>query len=63
MTPSAFAAALKNAGLPEGLAELLAESDAGASQGGLFDGSRTLSALIGRPTTPMAEVVRKALTA
>ena len=62
MNPSAFAAALKNAGLPEGLSDLLADSDAGASQGGLFDGSRTLSALICRPTTPMAEVVRKALT-
>ncbi len=63
MPPADFAAALKHAGLPEGLADLLADSDAGASRGGLFDDSRTLSALIGRPTTPMAEVVRKALAA
>jgi NAD(P)H dehydrogenase (quinone) len=63
MPPADFAAALKHAGLPEGLADLLADSDAGASKGGLFDDSRTLSALIGRPTTPMAEVVRKALAA
>ena len=63
MGPADFAAALKQAGLPEGLADLLADSDAGASQGGLFDDSRTLSSLIGRPTTPMSEVVRKALAA
>lgn len=61
MPPADFAAALKHAGLPEGLADLLADSDAGASRGGLFDDSRTLSTLIGRPTTPMAEVIRKAL--
>ena len=63
MPPTAFAAALRNAGLPEGVADLLADSDAGASQGGLFDDSRTLSSLIGRPTTPMPEVIRKALAA
>ena len=63
MGPADFAAALRNAGLPEGLADLLADSDAGASQGGLFDHSHTLSTLIGRPTTPMSEVVRKALAA
>lgn len=56
-----FAAALKGAGLPDGLAEMLADSDAGAAQGGLFDDSRTLSALIGRPTTPYAEVIKAAL--
>ena len=61
MPPADFAAALKHAGLPEGLADLLADSDAGASRGGLFDDSRTLSTLIGRPTTPMPEVIRKAL--
>ena len=63
MRPADFAVALKKAGLPEGLADLLADSDAGASQGGLFDDSRTLSSLLGRPTTPMAVVVRKALVA
>ncbi|QUG73710.1 NAD(P)H-binding protein (plasmid) [Erwinia sp. E602] len=56
-----FAAALKGAGLPDGLAEMLADSDAGAAQGGLFDDSRTLSGLIGRPTTPYAEVIKAAL--
>ena len=53
-----FAAALKNVGLPAGLADMLADSDVGASKGGLFDDSRTLSKLIGRPTTSLAESVK-----
>jgi NAD(P)H dehydrogenase (quinone) len=58
-----FAAALKGAGLPGPLAELLADSDAGAAQGGLFDDGRQLSALIGRPTEPMAEGLARVLAA
>ncbi|QET64800.1 SDR family oxidoreductase [Citrobacter werkmanii] len=53
-----FAAALKNFGLPAGLAEMLADSDVGASKGGLFDDSHTLSKLIGRPTTSLADSVK-----
>jgi len=49
---------LRTAGLPEPLAQLLAESDNGAFQGGLYDDSKQLSGLIGRPTTPMAETVK-----
>lgn len=56
-----FAAALKGAGLPEGLAEMLADSDAGAEKGSLFDDSRQLSKLIGRPTTSWQAVIRAAL--
>ena len=56
-----FEAALKGAGLPEGLAALLADSDAAAAQGALFDGGRQLSALIGRPTTPLAAAMKAAL--
>ena len=56
-----FAAALKGAGLPEGLAEMLADSDAGAEKGGLFDDSHQLSKLIGRPTTSWQAVFRSAL--
>lgn len=52
-----FAAALKSVGLPDGLADMLADSDVGASKGGLFDHSKTLSKLIGRPTTTLAESV------
>ena len=53
-----FAAALKSVGRPAGLADMLADSDVGAAKGGLFDDSRTLSALIGRPTTPLAESIK-----
>ena len=53
-----FAAALKSVGLPAGLADMLADSDTGASKGGLFDDSHTLSKLIGRPTTSLADSVK-----
>lgn len=61
MPEAAYKAALLGAGLPEGLADLLADSDAGAAQGALFDDGRQLSALIGRPATPMAASVAAAL--
>lgn len=56
-----FAAALMGAGLPEGFAKLLADSDAGAAKGGLFDDGHQLSALIGRPTTPLAASLKAML--
>ncbi|MBU9812070.1 SDR family oxidoreductase [Rahnella perminowiae] len=56
-----FAKALLGAGLPEGLANMLADSDAGAGKGGLFDDSHTLSKLIGRPTTPVKDVIAATL--
>jgi NAD(P)H dehydrogenase (quinone) len=52
---------LLDAGLPEPLAALLADSDTGASRGALFDDSHSLSQLIGRPTTPLAEVIASTL--
>ncbi|WP_275556292.1 SDR family oxidoreductase [Mixta sp. Marseille-Q2659] len=58
-----FAALLIEAGLPQGLAEMLADSDAGAAQGGLYDESGTLSQLIGRATTPWQETIAAALKA
>lgn len=58
-----FAALLLKAGLPQGLAEMLADSDAGAAQGGLFDNSGTLSQLIGRATTPWQETIAATLKA
>ncbi|WP_237153460.1 SDR family oxidoreductase [Oryzibacter oryziterrae] len=57
----AYKGVLVGAGLPEGFAALLADSDVGASKGGLFDDSHTLSKLIGRPTTPMLETLAAAL--
>lgn len=56
-----YADILRQAGLPEPLAAGLASWDVGASQGALFDDSKTLSQLIGRPTTPLAEVIAQAL--
>jgi NAD(P)H dehydrogenase (quinone) len=44
-------------GLPEAVADLLSDSDTGASKGGLFDDGHQLSKLIGRPTTPLATAV------
>jgi NAD(P)H dehydrogenase (quinone) len=57
-----YKAALLGAGLPEAFAGLLADSDAAAARGALFDDGRQLSTLIGRPTTPMAASVAEALT-
>lgn len=56
-----FAAALKGVGLPDVIANMLADSDIGASKGGLFDDSRTLSKLTGRPTTPIATSIKDIL--
>lgn len=58
-----YAAALADAGLPEGLAAAIASWDAGASEGALFDDGGELSRLIGRPTTPLAASVAAALAA
>lgn len=61
MSEADFAAALKSVGLRAGLADMLADSDVGASKGGLFDDSHTLSKLIGRATTSLAESVKAIL--
>lgn len=57
-----FKGILINAGLPDWLATLLAESDVGASKDGLFDDSHQLSKLIGRKTTPMETSVAASLS-
>jgi NAD(P)H dehydrogenase (quinone) len=48
-------------GLPEVLADLLADSDTGVSKGALFDDGHQLSKLIGRPTTALATSVKAVL--
>lgn len=58
-----YQVALVGAGLPGPFAALLADSDAGAAKGALFDDSHTLSQLIGRPTTPIAATISAALKA
>lgn len=62
MPKQAYHDVLVGAGLPEMFADLLASTDAFAAQGALYESSRTLSAVIGRPTTKMAEVLRNALS-
>lgn len=56
-------AVLIEMGLPEDVADLIADADAGASRGGLEDDSRQLSSLIGRPTTPLRQMVEEAVSA
>lgn len=56
-----YAAVLKGAGVPEGFAAALAQFDVDAANGALFDNGRQLSALIGRPTTPLSKAVAVAL--
>ncbi len=58
-----YAAALSGLGLPAPVAQAYASFDIAASQGALFDDGRTLSRLIGRPTTPLSVVVASALKA
>ncbi len=56
-----YTQALKSAGLPDDLPVLLAESETGASKGGLLDVSKTLSQFIRRPSTPLSESIKTAL--
>lgn len=61
MPQAQYAGALASFGLPAAFADILADSDVQASKGALFDGGGTLSRLIGRPTTTLADAVRAAL--
>lgn len=59
MQPQAYAQTLASLGVPAAFVPVLANAEAGAARGGLFDSSRTLSQLIHRPTMPMAEFIRQ----
>lgn len=61
LSESDYAAALIGAGLPGALATAIASFDTGAANGDLYNNEKQLSALIGRPTTPLASVVKEAL--
>lgn len=63
MPQPGYTQALEAAGFPSPFAMMLAESDTGAAQGGLYDDSRTLSKMIGRPTTPLSTSIQAALLA
>lgn len=58
---SEYAKILKTVGLPELFADAIASWDTSASKGDLFDDSKQLSKLIGRPTTPLADAVKAVL--
>lgn len=58
---AAFKAALIGMGLPEGVADLIADADVAASRGALEDKGRQLSELIGRPTADYRRVVEQAV--
>lgn len=53
--------ALIQAGLTEGFAGILADSDEGASKNGLYSENKDLKHLIGRDTTSMYETIKKFL--
>ncbi|WP_342246747.1 SDR family oxidoreductase [Pseudomonas sp. OTU5201] len=61
LSESDYRTALINAGLPDGFAALLADSDAGAAKGHLFDSCGDLRMLIGRPTTPISKAIAAAI--
>lgn len=56
-----YAEFLASVGVPAPMDGVLADADRGLAQGDLFDDSGTLSRLIGRPTTPLADAIRAAL--
>ncbi|WP_328469739.1 SDR family oxidoreductase [Actinoplanes sp. NBC_00393] len=58
-----YQAVLVGAGLPEGYAALLADTDAKIADGELDTDSDDLTRLIGRPATPLADAVATALKA
>lgn len=57
-----FASVLRDAGLPSGLAAVLADADAGLARGELYTASTQLRELVGRPTTTLAQAVQVALS-
>ncbi len=56
-----FSQALVSHGLPEGFANVLADSDLHARKGWLFDDSKALSKLIGRNTTSISQSIKEVL--
>lgn len=63
MPEAEYKAFLLSVGLPEVVAELLANSDAGAAQGALDGAGHALSGLIGRATLSLADAIGLALQA
>ncbi|WP_203337459.1 SDR family oxidoreductase [Nocardioides limicola] len=57
----AYAQVLVGVGLPEAVAAVFADGDRGVREGELFVEPTALEALIGRPATPLADVVKATL--
>lgn len=53
-----FTATLRGVDLPAELTDILVDSDADASKGGLLDDSHALNKLIDRPATSLADSVK-----
>jgi NAD(P)H dehydrogenase (quinone) len=58
-----FAAALANFGLPQMFVDVVVDASVRTSEGELDSSSHDLSALIGRPTTPLSDAIKQALKA
>jgi NAD(P)H dehydrogenase (quinone) len=63
LSEAGYIAALLQAGLPEPIARILADSDSRSAGGWLFDDSRTLERAIGRPTVPLEQTLDAVLAA
>ncbi len=61
MSEADYAAAMMKAGVPEGFAKIQASTAEGASKGWLFDDSKTLSEMLGRPTKTLRQVLAEVL--
>lgn len=61
LPPADYEQVLLGAGLPEGYAQLLVDSDVNITRGHLATGSDDLRRLIGHPTTPLADAVALAV--
>jgi len=61
LTEAEYTKILESFEIPAGSAAAIASWDVSASKDDLFDDSHQLSALIGRPTTPLADSVKAAL--
>jgi NAD(P)H dehydrogenase (quinone) len=57
VTPDELRSAAVKADMPEMMATIVADTDAGVAKGALFDDSRDLSRLIRRPTTPFRTTI------
>ncbi|RKF22703.1 SDR family oxidoreductase [Altericroceibacterium spongiae] len=61
MSEEDFTQSLIQAGLPDFVARVVANSNYSTSKDALFNDSHTLSKLIGRPTTPISKTIAEAL--